>query len=421
MMKERYRPLIAALLTSMSASFLLCGYEFIRSASNTLYKVAYGPQNLPVIMSLVPFVVIFMLYGYGRLLSWLGPRKTLLTTSLLSGVAIVFCYACIQSGFRVGTAFLYLIREAYVVLLIEQYWSFLNSTLGSSNAKKMNGPIIGVSSLGAVLGGLLVHQLAEPLGTVTMLLFGAAAVVPAALLSDMAYSRCGEPKPSETESEKQTDPLSIKLFQRSRLLLFLFLLIITTQIISTVLGLNFQNILHSEIPNMDAQTAYSGKFFALLNGSAAFLQFIVAPLALRFLPLGLIHAAIPFVHIVAASAIILSPSLTTAGLGYFLFKIFDYSLFRAAKEILYIPLSFDARYRAKEVIDVFGYRVSKGGTSLAILLLQRVGIVFAPLYGWVALAASGLWMIILTVIFRQAETKTKEKPALFEPTPDVSS
>ena len=52
------------------------------------------------------------------------------------------------------------------------------------------------------------------------------------------------------------------------------------------------------------------------------------------------------------------------GLAFALFKTIDYSTFRAAKEILYIPLSFDARYRAKEVIDVFGYRFGK--LSLAI-------------------------------------------------------
>ena len=43
-------------------------------------------------------------------------------------------------------------------------------------------------------------------------------------------------------------------------------------------------------------------------------------------------------------------------LAFFLFKAFDYSIFRAAKEVLYVPLSFDERYRAKEIIDVLGYR-----------------------------------------------------------------
>ena len=56
----------------------------------------------------------------------------------------------------------------------------------------------------------------------------------------------------------------------------------------------------------------------------------------------------------------------SAGLAYMAFKVIDYSVFRAAKELLYIPLSFDRRYRAKELIDVFGYRFGKGGMSLLV-------------------------------------------------------
>ena len=59
-----------------------------------------------------------------------------------------------------------------------------------------------------------------------------------------------------------------------------------------------------------------------------------------------------------------------------MFKALDYSVFKAAKEILYIPLPFAARYRAKEVVDVFGYRLSKGGVSLLIEFVGpgRVGL-----------------------------------------------
>ena len=46
------------------------------------------------------------------------------------------------------------------------------------------------------------------------------------------------------------------------------------------------------------------------------------------------------------------------------FKCIDYSLFRAAKELLYIPLSYDAKYRTKGIIDVFAYRFGKGAASL---------------------------------------------------------
>ena len=88
------------------------------------------------------------------------------------------------------------------------------------------------------------------------------------------------------------------------------------------------------------------------------------------------------------------PTLGFAAGAYIVFKMFDYSLFKAAKETLYIPLSYDARYRAKEVVDVLGYRTAKGATSAVIAGFERwVGPAVARAYGPVALAATGVWAV----------------------------
>ena len=75
------------------------------------------------------------------------------------------------------------------------------------------------------------------------------------------------------------------------------------------------------------------------------------------------------VHLIAGAALTIAPSLRSGAIAFLLFKALDYSLFRAAKEILYIPLSFDARYRAKQVIDSFGYRFAKGGSAGVITVI----------------------------------------------------
>lgn len=389
--KARGSPVFGAAAISAAAAFLLCGYEFVRSTSNTLFKEAYGKEGLPVVMALSPLGVVAVLYVYGRLLSWLGPRKTLLLTTLGSGAAIGACYLAIQGGSRPATGVLYVLREAYIVLLIEQYWSFLNSTLGTEAAKKLNGPICGVASLGAVLGGTLVYQLSARCGTAAMLVFGAGACVPAAVVSEIAYRGCGEPERGAAVEER-AGHLGVRLFGSQPMLIFLLLAVVATQVVSTTLDLAFQGMLQQEIPERDAQNAYSGLFFAVLNGGAAVSQFVLAPLFLRFMPLGLVHALIPLANITACVCAALEPNLRTAGVAYLLFKVLDYSLFRAAKEVLYIPFSFDVRYRAKEVIDVLGYRCGKGGTSLAITLAQRAGVFLsAGLHAAIGVTAAALW------------------------------
>jgi len=54
-------------------------------------------------------------------------------------------------------------------------------------------------------------------------------------------------------------------------------------------------------------------------------------------------------------------------------KSFDYSLFRAAKEILYIPMTREEKTRGKAFVDMMTYRCAKGATSLMLMGLMVLG------------------------------------------------
>jgi AAA family ATP:ADP antiporter len=132
------------------------------------------------------------------------------------------------------------------------------------------------------------------------------------------------------------------------------------------------------------------------------LQFVVTPILLWRLPLALVHVALPALHVLAAMALLLRPSLTTGATAFLLFKGCDYSLFRAAKEILYLPLSYDERFRAKSVIDAFAYRCAKGVCSGLIGLAGLLaGPLPASLYPQLAMLAEGLWLVLVRGLTRQ--------------------
>jgi hypothetical protein len=76
----------------------------------------------------------------------------------------------------------------------------------------------------------------------------------------------------------------------------------------------------------------------------------------------------------------------------FLSKTVDYSVFRAAKEVLYIPLPFTARYRAKLTIDALIYRSTKGVASALLSLAALVaGVLPLRLHPLLAVALGGFW------------------------------
>jgi ATP/ADP translocase len=186
------------------------------------------------------------------------------------------------------------------------------------------------------------------------------------------------------------------------MMLSLLAMILSTQVVAAVVDLNFQTVLQNAIPDPDRQTQWAGRFEALMNAAAAFMQFLATPLLLRFLPVGAILLAMPLIQLAVSVAAATRPGLATAAGAYLVFKTFDYSLFKAAKEILYIPLSFDARYRVKELIDVLGYRTAKGATSAALALVAHAGAAAARLYTPVALAGALAWALAAAAVTRAA-------------------
>jgi AAA family ATP:ADP antiporter len=414
---------------SLSAGFVLAGYSAIRNASSTLFKESYGAAKLPLLMALMPLGVLAILYLYALLLSALGPRRTLWVTTLGSGALIATLYGAIRvetfhPQIRLARAALRIFSEAYIALLIEQYWSFLNSTLTTPTAKKLNGPIMGVASLGAVAGAWAVAASVQRFGTVNMLLFAAATLVPAAILSDLAYQVGGEPRKvperNDHANEGRATTLALNLLARNPLLIAILAMVVATQVLATVLDLSYQTILQAAIPQPDPQTKWAAQFEAVMNLLAAFMQFIAAPLLLRFLPIAAILVAMPLIQVTAAAISFAHPSLRSAAGAYAIFKMFDYSLFKAAKETLYIPLSYDARYRAKEVIDVLGYRAAKGATAAVLAIFERLGAVIARAYGPVAIAAAAVWAMAAIVVARQRQLgETSAPDTVGSPTTDL--
>lgn len=398
-------------LMALTAMFTLVGYEFMRSASTVLFKNAYGAENLPLVMAAMPFAVFGTVWLYGHILSALGPRRTLLVTSLGSGGLILTCYLILLTGSKIITPVLFLIKEVYIVLLIEQYWSYINSSVSGQTARRVNGPVTGIAGLGSAAGGFLVAVSARDFGTEAMILCGALALLPSALLANVTYGVYGEPEVPVSDTPVKSH-MGWRWLRDNPTLLYLLLIVLSTQVVAAVLDFKFQGLLSAEyIGRPDDETAFQGQFWATLNTASIILQFIGAPLLLTFVSLRLIHIMMPAIHLTAIGFAIIEPSVFSVGLAFMLFKAFDYSIFRAAKEVLYVPLSYDERYRAKEIIDVFGYRTGKGASSVVIVIVQRLGVVMSNYYLATALCMVAVWLALIFPLTARARAVREERIA----------
>ncbi len=397
MIKEDNNILLSIILISLSAAFVLVAYEIFRPASASLFMAEFGASNLPWVMSCVIAVIPLVTILYSKLLERFGPKKTYFIS--LSGASFVFVllYMLVRLKVPFATAFLYVWVKVYIVIVIEEIWSFVNSTVTGDRARKVNGTVLGIATLGSVTGGFLLGTYAKPLGTENCLLIAVAATLLAAVPGELAFRVGGEPQKSDDGSGRLRlkDHLAVKFLKDHPVIRNLVILVFVTQLVVTVLDVSFHRVVQESYPAKDPRSSFLGYFWSSLNGGALVFQFILTPLFLQLTTLRKVHLSIPLIHMAAAVAFLTHPILATAAVSFYLFKVLDYSLFRAAKEIFYIPLSFDARYRAKAMVDVFFYRMGKGiGAALLAVSGVIIGIIPIRAYPAVVLGLLCIWFFV---------------------------
>lgn len=418
---EERRNLVAAFMVAFGSALLLVGYEFIRNSTNALFKQAFGKEALPYIFAAVPLFLFPMLLIYGRSLSKFGPRRTLVLTGLLASLCIALSNYFSQQGSRLAIAALFLIREAYIVFMIEQFWSFINSTFTQEEGKKFNGLLLVVCGIGPISAGLFMYKFTEQLGVTTLIYLAAFSLIPVVVIVNIAYQMVtpeAEARLVVPKNEHRSS-LALELFQEHRVLRVILALILLSQVYSTMASLVFQGQLHLEYPNVDRQTAVAGLVFSSINFLGLSCQLIVVPILLRRFPLTIIHVGIAAIHLVTISLAVIFGGFWSSLAVLVAFKGLDYTVFRAAKEVFYIPLPFDARFRAKEVIDILGYRFSKGTTAFGISALQQVGVIFSErVFALIGMCAALGWFGTARSFHLHVESKQPEEAATPQPSED---
>ena len=180
----------------------------------------------------------------------------------------------------------------------------------------------------------------------------------------------------------------------------------------TLIDFEYNSFMEKAFPLVDTRTGMIGKVYASLDAVTFIFYALTGPLLrLSGIPLTLI--AIPFILSIGVVTYKIMPQFYTMSILKVLSKCFDYTLFKAAKEILYIPLTYVEKTRGKSIVDLLTYRSAKGGASL--LLLALIMFSLSTYIVWVILFLLCLWCIVTFIIskrFRQKITRQEEMMGL---------
>lgn len=402
---DRSTKIIRAVGLSALAFMLTGTYAVARPTTESMFLGVHGSPSLPAAWILVAFFITAVVAGYNRIVHRFDLMELYAGGSFISAALFAVLLLCRRADLPGIYFLLYAWKDIYMVVLVEIYYSFTNTVFPIRTARWVYGLFGACAAAGGILGNLSVGPLARQLGTAGALWI----VVPGLLIMGagaVALARRAGTGVRLDTNEPARLLHAIRVVRRSRYLLMVVGLIALTQTAITLIDYRFNEIVERAYPSMDARTAVIGQVYAAVNVATITLHTLTGPI-LRLAGVPLVLMALPLLLGSAVAAFAAMPRFLTIAVAKVQSKALDYSLFRAGKEILYIPLTYPEKTMGKSVVDILTYRVTKAGASLVLLGLAAAGALV-----WVtplALSAIVLWFVLTVITVRRFRKKVSRK------------
>ncbi len=371
---------IALRKLGIRASFLFVNFFLIitalyqlKPASRSLIIESIGAQRLPYVWIITAITMVVFISFYHRLVERFSRLNIVLGTCLtISGLMIVFRVLASSHGIIVPVC-IYVLYDVVSVILVEQFWSLTNSIYTTREGKSWYG-FVGTGGLvGGVTGGGISAFLIKytPLQTPDLLLTAAGTIFLIFVLT-WVMGRLGlYYEIEQTVSPSSPAKGSWRIFGHSRYLVLIAAILLLAQLVSPLIDYQFMNTIEQYYPEQDSRTTVISMFFSVMGLISIGINLGITPLIHRvFGAIGGLLAQPLMISLLSWCFLFQS----TLFFGYAV-KIGDrglsYSINRASKELLYVPIDPVVIYQAKAWIDMFGYRLFKVLGSVVILLFTQ--------------------------------------------------
>lgn len=388
----------------------------LKPASRSLLIEGLGAQALPYVWLGSAAALLVTVALYRRVLERYG-RVRVVLASCLAFIAILvgFRLLATQPTATMAVAF-YIFVDIFGVVLVEQFWSLANGSYRTDEGRRWYGFVGTGGLLGGVAGGGLAALLIDhtPLQTPDLMLV-AALLVGLILALTWQIDRKGllQREEEQVTAAPRSNIGGWRLIASQRYLMLIAAALLLAQAISPLIEYQFLQIIEATYTEREARTAALSLFFSILSGVSIGVNLVLTPLILN--RLGVLAGLLiqPLAMAAATSGFMLHPTLIPAAIMKISDRGLSYSINRAAKEILYIPIEPLLMAQAKAWIDMFGYRLFKAFGSLIIIGVTAwsahgLGVVEL---GWLVIGGCVLWAWILILLHREYLRMTSTQQA----------
>jgi ATP:ADP antiporter, AAA family len=376
---------------------MMATYGLARPAVDALFLEQHGSSRLPSVWLAVSATSLTVVAIYNR---FAASRRILgLYGAACAIVAVLFAVAlAIRPLHPASVTFvMYVLKDVYIIVLIEIFWTYANTVFDMKSARALYGLFLAVGSAGSVAGGTLVGHLVSHTSIDTQ---ASLWVLPPLLgfCSTLAFSfarRFGSP----VHEERTREWLQVfGVIRSNRFVALLFALVVTTQVVITLIDYDFNRAIEASFGATDERTHALQLVNVTIELGSIILQ-LMTVVILRAIGIAGSLLALPVLLTGALGVFAAVPAYATMAVAKVVSKVLDYSIFRTGKELLYIPLGYRDKTEGKALVDMFGYRGGKAVASALLAGLAALELTKGVL--GLTLGLIAVWATLTVLILRQ--------------------
>jgi AAA family ATP:ADP antiporter len=429
-----------ALLMFLYSFLAMASYNIIKPITRSEFIASFGAENIPYVTFVMGLTIGIVMQGYTKLVSpvprrWLIPATQIGIVTLLIAFSVLFMTVG-PEWLGLAGAF-YIVSQILSILLISQFWTLANDVYDPRQAKRIFGFVGGGASLGGAAGAALTAALVESLGSEIMILISAGVMVVCLGIVIVIVRRersAGTSDAAKTgEEEGVSGGEALRLLRSSRHLQIISLVIAFGAIASNIVDqqINMAVAEFKGADNKDAIAAFLGQLIVYLSLIGFVIQVALTSRIHRVLGIGFALLMLPVSMGGAAIMILFNRALWAPSIGRIVDTSIRYTIDKTSREVLFLPLPADLKYRAKPFIDVTMDRFAKGANAVLMLICIKswgLGLDWQQL-SYVSLVVVGLWIATAYAARREymrsfrksIEQQTVEPSTLRLKDPDPSS
>lgn len=344
---------------------------------------------------------------------WLNTQRTFFIPSLLplaqrSWLPFVFIFS--------------FWTDIFIAMSVTQFWIGVNDLFNPHQAKRIVGFLVTGGLLGGIGGSLLTQRLVHLINPVNLILVCPGILLLMLALVNFLYREREKTREgAEGEQARSVRGVgyleSFRTILGSRYLRILAGVLASAMVIGQLIKYQFNFMVKAQGWDRNTQTAFIATFFLAILVLSTIFHLATTGQVLKKFGMRLALLVAPSVLLLGSLIVFLLPVSALAGLFIWAClirgsdRIFDTTISQSVRELLYIPVPAETKYKAKFFIDMFVnkfgaglgaalYFVSYQALSFALYQERRPGVPIQYL-GILVVGLTLIWLVLVGIIYAE--------------------